>query len=203
MVIEQALNSKWGSYRWLCLCDCKNEKIVRGSDLQRGMTKSCGCLHKEIITIHGHNKRERVSRIYQTWTSMIRRCTNRNDQAYERYGGRGIKVCKQWMEFENFLKDMSEKPTDKHQIDRIDNNGNYCKSNCRWATRKQQQRNKRNNHLITFEGRTQCVTAWAEEFNIHKGTLRSRIYTYGWSIGKAITTPVKKIKKTEKINDRN
>lgn len=127
---------------------------------------------------------------------MIQRCTNPNDKRYKNYGGRGITVCKRWRNsFEKFLEDMGEPPTKEHSIDRINNNGNYCKSNCRWVTRKEQNRNKRNNRLITYKGKTQCLIEWAEEYNINYDTLWCRIYKYGWPIEKALTTPVKKRRK--------
>lgn len=122
---------------------------------------------------------------------MTRRCTNQNFKQYKDYGGRGIKICKRWRKFPNFLKDMGEPPTKQHTLDRINNNGNYCKSNCRWVTRKIQARNKRNNRIETYNGKTQCLTDWAKEFNINKETLRNRVVNLGWSIKKALITPIK------------
>ena len=122
---------------------------------------------------------------------MKDRCLNPNNKKYPIYGGRGILICKRWQSsFYNFLEDMG-KVSKGHQIDRVDNSGNYCKSNCRWTTRKQQGRNKRNNCLITFEGRTQCLSAWAEEIDIKMGTLWQRL-TRGWSIEKILTVPTKR-----------
>ncbi len=194
-VLKRMDKNKWGNYRWLCKCICGKEKIVLDYDLKNGNTKSCGCLRKEQtrerFTTHGHLKGGVVSTTYQSWLSMIQRCTNLNNKAYKYYGGRGITVCKRWLEFENFLQDMGEPPTNKHQIDRINNDGNYCKENCRWATRTEQQRNTRRSHMISFCGKTQCLVAWAEELNINYSTLSSRIFILGWSVEKAFTTPVK------------
>ena len=143
---------------------------------------------------HGHSERGKVSRVYIIWANMIKRCNYINYQHYDDYGGRGITVCERWRKFENFLEDMGEPSTDQHQIDRINNNGNYCKSNCKWVTRQEQGKNKRNNHLIAFCGKIQCLSAWAEELGINHRTLRSRLFL-GWSTEKALTTPTRKRRK--------
>ncbi len=198
IVLRYVDKDKWRDSRWLCLCGCGNEKIILGNNLKRGAIKSCGCLSIEKLikrsTKHGHSRRKQHSKTYTAWSHMISRCTNPNDINYHNYGGRGITVCKRWRKFENFLEDMGEPPSAKHSIDRIDNNGNYCKSNCRWATDTEQQRNTRRNHSVTYNGKTQCIAAWAEEYGINDGTLRSRL-RLGWSIEKALTTPVKKRRK--------
>lgn len=107
---------------------------------------------------------------------MKSRCFNPSDQHYPYYGAKGIKVCKRWLKFENFLKDMGIPPTPRHSLDRIDNSGNYCKKNCRWATAKEQNRNQTTNHLITYKGRTQCLAAWAEEYGIGWHLLWDRMH---------------------------
>lgn len=186
-VLERAENSSSGQIRWLCRCSCedKNEIIVQGGNLQSGHTKSCGCL----VTKHEHYG----DKTYKSWAGMQQRCANPNCKDYKNYGGRGIKICKRWMcenGFIHFLEDMGEAPKGL-QIDRINNNKNYCKSNCRWATRKQQNRNVRSNRLKTYEGKTQCIAAWAEEYNIPSNTLWMRLYKYNWLAEKAFKTPVK------------
>lgn len=192
VVVKLVGKNKQRNCDWLCMCDCGEKRVISSRYLRDGDTKSCGCLFLEGNNKkHGYAKAGRISRIYQSWENMIARCTNINNHAYCHYGGRGITVCERWRKFENFLEDMDEMP-EGHQIDRIDNNKGYCKSNCRWATRKQQMRNRRNNHLITFLGKTQCLIFWAEEFNINKTTLWDRICKYGWSTEKALTTPVRK-----------
>jgi len=129
---------------------------------------------------------------------MIRRCTNTKDISYQNYGDRGIKVCEQWRKFENFLIDMGEPPTDKHQIDRIDNNGNYCPDNCRWATPKENSRNRRDSIIIIYDNQTQHLKILAEKFDINYHTLWNRIYKHNWPIKKALTIPVKKHKSRSK-----
>lgn len=190
IVIKQASKDKWRNILWSCLCDCGQEKIIRGSHLKSGATKSCGCLHEEKITKHGHNK----TKTYCSWAHVIQRCTNPKTENYDDYGGRGITVCRRWLKFNNFLKDMGESP-EGYSIDRIDNNKGYKKSNCRWATRKQQTRNMRNNLYFTYKNKTQLLIELAEEYNINYRTLHNRIFRLGWSIEKALTTPVKKRKK--------
>ena len=192
-VIGFAHKDKHRNTYWLCRCECGKEKIVNGGNLKRDTTKSCGCLNiektSERFTTHGHCG----SKTYQSWQHMIKRCANPNDISYHNYGGRGIKVCNRWLKFENFLEDMGEVP-EGYQIDRINNSGNYCKSNCRWATPKENSRNTRINRLITFDGKTQCLVEWAEESGINPSTFRDRIWR-GWSIERALTEPVRKQKK--------
>lgn len=189
-VVEYAGADKNGRATWLCKCVCGKEKIAKNKNLAKGSTKSCGCLKKGRPTTHGCSE----ARIYKIWTCMIQRCTNSNAPTYYRYGGRGITVCKRWHKFNNFLKDMKKPPTSKYQIDRVDNDKGYFKTNCRWATRQQQQRNRRSNRLITFQKRTQCLAAWASDLKINYNTLCSRLYTLNWPTERALTTPVKKTK---------
>lgn len=201
IVIKHVGINKWKNSTWLCQCDCGKKKTICGNNLRRKVTQSCGCLQVEGIaqrsTKHGHNKRGKTTRTYRSWMHIIQRCTNPNNEYYYLYGGRGIKICRRWMKFENFLEDMGESPGFGYSIDRINNNQGYYKENCRWTTPKEQQRNTRDNHLETYNGKTQCIAAWAEEYNIPYTTLWNRLYTYGWSIEKAVTIPVK----AKKINE--
>lgn len=194
IVLGRGQNNKWGEIRWLCRCDCGKQKTILRSSLLKGKTKSCGCLHDSgNNTRHNHAKTNKQSKIYTIWKGVIQRCTNPNNRHYHNYGGRKINVCKRWLKFDNFLEDMGE-PLEGLLLDRINNNKGYYKSNCRWATRKQQNRNTRKNHLKTYGGRTQCIAAWAEEYGMKYMTLWQRIRKLDWSIEKALTTPVKQRK---------
>lgn len=194
VVLQQSGRNQWGDIKWLCSCDCGNEIITLGKYLKNNDTKSCGCLNIEKIiersTKHGHAKRKKNSKTYLIWKSMHQRCENPNNKDYKNYGGRGITVCEEWLKFENFLEDMGEAPKGL-QIDRINNNGDYCKENCRWATRKEQARNKRNNHYETYNNETKCLPIWSEEFGINYSTLKSRLRR-GSSMEEAITALIRK-----------
>lgn len=198
-VLKEGKHKYSGNHRilyWRCKCDCGTIKNISGGSLIQNKSKSCGCLHSEIIlmtnTIHGMAR----TPIYATWGRIINRCYNKAGADWKLYGNRGIKVCGRWRySFENFYKDMGSTYKKGRAIDRIDNNGDYEPKNCRWATQKQQQRNRRNNHNITFNGKTQCIAAWAEELGIKISTLGMRL-SYGWSIEKALMTKVRKGRNT-------
>ena len=193
-----AVNRK-GHRKWfqVCQCSCGNIKVVLAASLRNGNTKSCGCLQKEVLarinTIHGKYRTPE----YGIRISMLQRCYNTLDKRYYDYGGRGIQVCDRWLDpengFLNFLDDMGPRPSPKHSLDRIDNDKNYCPENCRWSTMKEQSRNRRNNAMITHEGKTQCIADWTEEAGLPKGVLGGRLKK-GWSVEKAITTPVNRKK---------
>jgi len=171
---------------WLCRCDCGKEKVIYSGHLKNGATKSCGCLHKEIISTHKQTK----TKEYRAWATIKRKCLNSKDKRYPDYGGRGITVCDRWLNsFENFIEDMGMKPTPIHSIDRINNNGNYEPSNCRWATPKEQARNTRFNRTIEYKGDTMCISEIAEKYGMSHLTLRSRLSS-GWSVERALSTPI-------------
>lgn len=137
--------------KWVCKCDCGNTKVVRGSDLKRGFVKSCGCWNSQVVTKRNTTHNLSKTRFYRIWQAMKDRCLNPNNYRYKYYGSRGITIDIKWLEFENFKKDMY-KSYQEHckkfgikntSIDRVDNNGNYKLSNCRWATQKEQINNSR------------------------------------------------------------
>jgi hypothetical protein len=180
--------------RCICKCDCGSPvKTVAARLLLLGESTSCGCYRLEMATKANTKHGKSSSRAYRIWLAMMGRCNNTNSTAYSNYGGRGIKVCKKWESFENFYADMSEPSTDA-TIERIDNDGEYSKTNCRWATRAEQVRNRRNNVWIEFNGKNQLLADWARETGMPAVTLRYRIKA-GWSIEKALTTPGQSKKK--------
>lgn len=133
---------------WLCRCECGTEKVVRGDVLRRGVSRSCGCYRDErqraTVTRHGHWVGGEATPEWRAWNAMLQRCTKPSHEKYPNYGGRGIRICDRWAEsFENFLKDMGMRPSARHSLDRIDNDGDYEPGNCRWATAEQQNRNRR------------------------------------------------------------
>jgi hypothetical protein len=112
---------------------------------------------------------------YKTWESIKSRCLNPNNVSYPNYGARGIKICDKWLKFSGFDEDMPDPPTNKHSIDRVDNNGDYCKENCRWVTKHEQNRNKRTNRIIEFNGKQQLLTDWAKDLDISVSALIKRL----------------------------
>lgn len=156
--------------KWVCKCDCGKIKFVIGGNLKSGGTKSCGCDKKK------SNGLSRTS-IYQVYKGIIQRCYNHKNKDYRNYGGRGITVCDEWRNsFIVFYNWSVSSGYDKSlQIDRINNNGNYEPLNCRWATLKQQGRNRRTNNIIEYNGKSQCLSDWAEELGISRSTFIYRI----------------------------
>ncbi len=176
---------------WECLCKCGTVKILIGSQLRCGAIKSCGCLRAEkniSRSTHGHSGRNENNPTYNTWASMVQRCTNSKHPAFERYGGRGITACERWLKFENFLADMGERPSGT-SLDRWPNNdGNYEKSNCRWATSTEQGRNKRNNVMLTYLGDTLSMPDMCEKYGLSRDIVKGRL-TRGWTVEKSLSTP--------------
>lgn len=167
-------------YYWKCLCDCGNQKSIVSSRLKNGETQSCGCLHKERTSAaklkHGCSIRGMETPEYRSWTSMKTRCYDVNSIDYKDYGGRGIKVCERWKNsFQFFLDDMGKRPSLKHSLDRVDNNGDYKPSNCKWSTNKEQSRNRRSNILIEYLGKLITVVEYSEKTGISKNAIYCKL----------------------------
>lgn len=183
-VVARAENDAYKRTRWICVCKCGNITTVSGQSLRIGETTSCGCRRVK----HGSCR----SRLYKEWSSMKDRCRGYTPRDKRNYKDRGITFCDEWIEFEPFRDwALANGYRDDLTLDRIDVNGNYGPSNCRWVTQKEQQNNKRNNNIISFNGKSQTLTQWARELGIKPKTLSQRINGMHWSIEKALTTPVK------------
>jgi len=163
--------------RLVCHCDCGGEVIVSLGNLVHGATRSCGCLHIEMLvarsTTHGMTQGGKPTPEYEAWSGLRKRCNNELSPDFPNYGGRGISVCQEWGDFSVFLTDMGARP-EGASIDRIDNDLGYCKSNCRWATPAEQARNRRNSIHIEHLGRRMALAAWAAELGIARHTMYSR-----------------------------
>jgi hypothetical protein len=179
-VIERGTNKDNGRViTWICKCDCGTYTTVRAPHLVNGTSCSCGCLRierlQEVVTTHGHSIGRVATSEFSIWTNMRSRCRNQNADGYINYGGRGITVCDRWdRSFEAFFEDMGPRPSPRHSIDRINNNGPYAPENCRWATKQEQARNSRQNHLIEIDGVTRCVAEWSEISGVLHSTITGR-----------------------------
>jgi hypothetical protein len=171
---------------WECLCSCGKKKAIRRASLRNGNSKSCGCANTEATTNRNYSHRESKNPVYQTYAKMIQRCENRKCKNYVDYGGRGIRVCEEWRkDFLSFLAYIGPRPSNLHTVDRIDNNGNYEPGNVKWSTRREQNRNKRNNVVVEIDGKPILLIDAAERYGIPYGTVASRL-RYGWTVDRAL-----------------
>lgn len=171
---------------FLCRCDCGAERTLRKGLILHCAGVSCGCIFG--IEHHG----DAGIPIYAVWNSIIARCENENSEAYGDYGGRGISICDSWRNsFQAFKTDMGKKPHGG-MVERIDNDGDYCPENCRWATRLEQARNKRNNIVLTVKGQSRCIREWEDIKGMTRTTIWQRINKLHWSPERAVMTPQKR-----------
>lgn len=192
LTVESFAFAKKGNNYWNCVCDCGEIKQVPTGSLTRGHTTSCGCFKKEQanksnkkrMTTHG----ERYTRLYSIWADIKKRCLNPNSINYSNYGGRGITICDEWINdytsFSTWAKDNGY--SEDLEIDRIDVNGNYEPSNCRWVTRKVNSNNKRKNRKITINGATKTLSEWVDCYSLDYKVVQSRLNRYKWSIEEAL-----------------
>lgn len=191
-VVLRRVENKGRYVRWLCKCDCGNEFIALTNHLRNGSVQSCGCLRREIAihkaktinTKHGKHK----TRLYKIWAAIKGRCFNKNNCSYKNYGARGITICDEWLnDYPAFEKWANENGyNDALTIDRIDVNGNYCPNNCRWATKREQQNNRRDCRYITYKGETKTMAEWARALHISYNRIEGRL-SRGWPIEKAFS----------------
>jgi hypothetical protein len=194
---------------WRCRCDCGKEKLVKHLNLKSGRTKSCGCLKRDTTisrrTTHGQSKNRKSSQEYNSWNAMKRRCLNPNSQKYQSYGGRGIAICVSWSQsFNAFFRDMGRKPSSKHTLGRLDNDGNYEPGNCAWQTPHEQARNMRQNVFVESNGENLILTDACKKFGIKYSAVQAR-RARGWSLERALKTPllVKIKKQTVTVSGRS
>ena len=184
--VRPAGKTRGGTMLWECVCDCGEKHIARSAGLRSGDVMSCGCLRREMTakkrTVHGL----RHTRLYHVWQGMKARCLNERGKSYHNYGGRGIKVCDEWLnDFQAFYDwAMANGYRDDLSIDRIDVNGNYEPNNCRWATRDEQNNNKRGNRVVTVNNETRTIGEWANIIGINYHTLYSVAYRDGMRLDK-------------------
>ena len=194
-VIQRAENDKYGNTRWLCRCDCGKECIVAASALKSGQ-KSCGCYNLEKVIERSKKHGMYHTKIYGKWASIMNRCYNPNNHAFDHYGGRGIKVCERWHDFNNFYEDVSKMEyfgEKGYTLDRENNDGDYCPENVRWATKKQQTENRRNTIKVIYEGVEMTLAEAAEKSGINYGCLFYR-YQHG-DRGEKLFRPARKLTK--------
>lgn len=188
---ESSLN---GHTRWLCKCDCGKECVVHGTSLKSGNTTSCGCFKTENAKKLYSGARQNNKRLYAVWNGIKQRCLNKNSKSYHNYGGRGIKICNEWKNsYESFYDwAIQSGYRDGLQIDRIDNNGDYCASNCRFVDKEIQANNKRNVRLYTINNVTKSLPQWCREYHQDYYLVRQRVAKLGWPIQAALTIPKRK-----------
>lgn len=190
VAMSSVRDTKRPRFLWECVCDCGGSTVTTTYQLRNGLVRSCGCLRTDAAkragvanTTHGMSN----SRAFRIWTGMKTRCLNKSDPGYKNYGGRGISIAPEWLEsFSVFLFDMGE-PSSFQQIDRINNDGNYCKENCRWVTSKINANNRRSSRIIEFNGQIKTLAEWAESIGITRSGLARRIDVKGWDISRALT----------------
>lgn len=190
-VLSATKERRRGGVVWECLCECGRKVNVPSYNLVGNSTNSCGCLRKEyeksgdIRRTHGM----REAPIYWVWSSMKARCLNPKTKNYHRYGGRGIEISTDWVSFEGFYSDMGESYKDGLELDRIDNDGNYDKRNCRWVTSKVNNNNRIDTIRLRYKGEEKSLSEWCKELNLPHKTIYSRIYK-GWKVERALETPL-------------
>lgn len=186
--VERAESDSSGSAMWKCLCECGNYTLVRAGNLQSGAVKSCGCLRHRPTRTHNMSG----SRLYAVWASMKARCCYKGHHSYADYGGRGIKMCKEWAEsFQAFSEwALTHGYSDDLTIERIDHDGDYIPENCTFIPKSEQAKNRRSCVIIEHLGKKQNLMAWSKELGIPYSVLHNRMYKLGWSFERAISEPV-------------
>lgn len=201
-VLQRADNSNQGQAQWLCRCECGTEKVVLGLNLKGGKTVSCGCYNRQQQREKHLTHGKRRTRIYRIWCHLKGRCLTPSNKKYYCYGGRGITVCDEWRDdFQAFYEwAMANGYRDDLTIDRIDVNGNYDPSNCRWVTMQEQAANKQNTVIITYNGETKTLKEWAETTGIPRNVIYNRLYNH-WSVNDIFNKPIRRSQCQARVKD--
>ena len=190
-VISENGRYKHGQLLWLCKCDCGKDSTIASTSLVQGNQVSCGCLKNEKASLRWKTHGMRHFPEYHVWCGIKERCNNPKSNCYERYGGRGIKVCERWQSsFVSFFSDMGTRPSPTHTIERKNNAAGYSPDNCVWATSKEQAENRRSNIKLSFAGETKTIAQWAIDLGICAGTIYYRVH-HGWTQEEALSIPVR------------
>lgn len=208
IVISQASNNKNKTIEFDCICDCGNKCKANKYRLLNGQKQSCGCLHKEQLTERNKNTAKykgesstEYDRILRIYGAMKHRCYNKNDERYNDYGGRGIIICDEWLndyfKFKEWALNNGYK--DNLSIDRVNVNGNYEPSNCRWCTQKEQMNNTRVNKMLEYKGRTQTLSEWCDELKLNYFRVKARLNTCNMTVEQAFELPKQRLRR--KINN--
>jgi hypothetical protein len=185
LLVKERAPARQRAARWRCVCDCGGEAIVTVYNLLNGHSRSCGCRASKNAQRHGHAAGGRSTPTFRSWLSMVRRCTDPKFEPYARYGAVGVTVCPGWLNFENFLADMGERP-DGTSIDRFpEQSGNYEPGNCRWASAVEQANNRSSTKLISARGEQKSIADWARASGTPASRIASRLRA-GWSAERAI-----------------
>lgn len=199
MVLKRIGNDKYGRTQWQCRCTCGNLTNVASGNLVSGHTSSCGCgeaLNRKRLGLRSERHGKYGTSIYNVWNAMVQRCSNPNQPSFKNYGGRDIQVCDEWKTFESFYEWAKRSgyvegiARGECTIERIDVNGNYCHTNCKWVNMQEQANNKRTNRRLLHNGECKTLAQWARALNISYSCLAQRINRLGWSVERALTTPV-------------
>ena len=186
LAVEEIEHIAPGIYNYRCKCDCGNEAVVTNVRLSQGITHSCGCLKKELLVKRNKENSIRKTdnqRILRIWRAMKHRCEFPNDTAYQYYGGKGIKVCEEWQDFNNFQKwCLTSGYSDVLTIDRKNPNKNYSPENCHWVDMTEQNNHKSNNKMLEYQGKIQSLAQWCKELGIDYARTKARINTCHWSV---------------------
>lgn len=174
-----------------CRCSCGNTKEVRLQCLRSGNTQSCRCLGRELVGNRRRTHGKTFTPEWEAWRRMVSRCEKKHNPDYPNYGGRGIAVCLRWRTFDNFLTDMGVRPSPTHSLDRINNNGDYEPSNCRWATKREQTLNRSTTQWVTFNNETRCLRDWSSRVGVSDTCIAHRLKR-GMSVHDALTLPRQK-----------